>query len=329
MNKLLVSIVFVSFLFTACSKDSEVGNDLQNTIQILVIGNSYSQDAFAYVPFIIKNLNIAVDVRIGILMKSDSVLADHISNFESKSPVYSFYYFNGGSSWEKKLFKTIQWALKHYQWDIIVTHQSSWTENDWESRYQPFLDLFVKQVQSSIEHPVRFAWMLSQARPAQTNNGPNWSDDVILSHFDFNAKDSRKIVEESKFDMVIPVGTAIQNARTVSRLTAMGDYSKNLNNNSGKGYLCAFDGIHLQEGLPCQIAAYTVIVSVLNILGFDEQIICNDESIITKNWLLNKFIPGQHGDPIGSSEENCKIAHICAIMANKSPFEIMDISKML
>lgn len=323
--------VFLSLLLlTSCQKsiwwDDQDSN--KTVLRVLAIGNSFSQDALAYVPFILRDLNIDVEIRIGILMKSSAILADHVDNFENKASVYTFYYYNGGDSWSTSSFKTIQWALTSSHWDVILTHQTSTNADDWDSRFQSELNLFVEQIQSVVDYPVTYAWMLSQARPAQKNGGINWSDEAILSRFSYTAAASKRVLEETSFEMIIPVGTAIQNARTVPEFKRMGDYAINPLNDSGNGYLCAFDGTHLQEGLPCQIASYSCIVSFLDYLGFDKQSIYDDETQVTAEWAAGKSIPGPHGTYIGSNNDNLKMAQMCAIMANQNPYTVTDIPSL-
>ena len=49
-------------------------------------------------------------------------------------------------------------------------------------------------------------------------------------------------------------------------------------------------------------------------------------SIVDSAWLNGKFIPGTNGTPVGSTEENCRIAQIAAIAAMKNPLVITDVS---
>lgn len=43
-------------------------NESNKTINILSIGNSYSQDALSYVPFIMKNIAPDINMNIGIII---------------------------------------------------------------------------------------------------------------------------------------------------------------------------------------------------------------------------------------------------------------------
>lgn len=322
--KRVFAFVMISLILVSCEKDNSHKSH-EYVLRILAIGNSYSQDALAYVPFILHNLGVDIDIQIGILMQSSSTIANHVENFENDAAAYTYYYYDGGSSWGVKPMRSIRWALTHYQWDFIITHRSSTTDHDWETAYNPFLNQLVAQIHSVIDYPVEFAWMISPSRPAETNGGVNRSENAILSRFGYTASDSYRVIEESQFEVIIPVGTAIQNARTIPALKAMGDYAINPNNTSGLGYLCAFDGVHLQEGLPCQIAAYSCIATFLDLLGIDSQLIFDDDSRITAEWAAGKSIPSPHGTYIGSNDDNRKLAQMCAMMANQNPYTVTDI----
>ena len=295
-------------------------------IRLLAIGNSYSQDALAYVPFILQAMGVKLDVEIGILMMSSSTIADHVDNFNNQAAAYTFYHYSpGASEWTNMSSRTIQWALANYRWDIIMTHQSSTNASSWDT-YQPAINTLVNLLYTALAYPVRFAWMISQARPAQTNSGANWSDETILAHYNYTAQNAERVIDETAFDLVLPVGTAVQNARTIASLKALGDYAENALNTSGDGYLCPNDGVHLQEGLPCQLAAYSVILALLDALGMNEISVFGEATRVTSEWASGKSIPSPHGSYIGSTNDNCRMAQLCAIVANKHPFEVTDMN---
>ena len=295
-------------------------------IRLLAIGNSYSQDALAYVPFILQSMGVELDVEIGILMMSSSTIADHVDNFNNQAAAYTFYHYSpGASEWTNMSSHTIQWALANYRWDIIMTHQSSTNASSWDT-YQPAINTLVNLLYTVLTYPVRFAWMISQARPAQTNSGANWSDETILAHYNYTAQNAERVIDETAFDLVLPVGTAVQNARTIASLKALGDYAENALNTSGDGYLCPNDGVHLQEGLPCQLAAYSVILALLDALGMNEISVFGEATRVTSEWATGKSIPSPHGSYIGSTDDNCRMAQLCAIVANKHPFEVTDMN---
>lgn len=332
-------IVGILFMFVmgimACTSEEDVQNRIQyehrtsgRMIQLLAIGNSYSQDALAYVPFIMQNMGLDVDILIGILMQSSSSLKMHVDNFEKDTAAFIFYLYDGGSSWKNYGQKTIQWALDNCNWDIVILQQSTQSAYTW-SKYQPWCDKMINYVRGYVDYPVKFIWHQPQVRPAQSNKGANWSDEIITEHYVKTAESSKRIVEETACEMVVPIGTAIQNARSIDKIKVLGGYANNPLNTSKLGYLTPNDGVHLQEGLPCQIAAYTFVLSLLKLYGLEQYSIIGETTRVTAEWAAGKSIPGPHGDYIGSTDENCRIAQECAIMAIEHPFEVTDMNYLI
>ena len=120
-------------------------------------------------------------------------------------------------------------------------------------------------------------------------------------------------MDETLCEFILPVGTAVENARTTS-LNELGDYEL--------GKLCSSDGGHLQEGLPSQLAAYVCVLKLLELIGKSYNSIYGDTNRITPDWVMDKNIPGANGTPVGSDDYNCGIAQKCAIMAVKHPYKI-------
>lgn len=339
MKKYLLLIICTFFLLTmgitSCGSEKKKYNRIQyehrtskNIIRLLSIGNSYSQDALAYVPFIMQNMEVDADILIGILMQSSSSLKMHVDNFEKDTAAYTFFLYNGGSSWKNYGHKTIQWALDNCNWDIVTLQQSSQTAYTWSS-YQPWCNKLINYVRGYVNYPIKFVWYQPMARPASSNSGTNWSDGIIIEHYKETAENSHRIMTETICEAVVPVGTAIQNARTIPALKVLGDYASNPLNTSGKGYLTCKDGVHLQEGLPCQIAAYTFVQVLLDVYGIKENSIIGETTRVTSEWARGKSIPGPNGDYIGSTDENCRIAQECAIMAVKNPYEVTGMNDII
>lgn len=329
MKKYFFTMVcsFLLLGMAACSSEEESGAKQTSNIKIclLSIGGSYSQDALAYVPFIIQNMGIDVDIQIGILMQSSSTLATHFDNFAYESAVYTLYMYDGGSSWQNHGRRSIQWALDNYQWDYVILQQVSGSSFKW-STYQPYLNQLINVINEYTDYQVKYGWYSTQSRPASSNSGANWDDVTIISHYESIVENSHRVMNETACEFIVPVSTAIQNARSIDAIKVLGDYAKNPLNTSEYGYLTCKDGVHLQEGLPCQIAAYTFVLSLLELYGLDQYSIIGETTRVTAEWATGKSISGPHGDYIGSTDENCRIAQECAVMAVKNPYEVTDMN---
>ncbi len=137
---LLISAFFLlAMQVTACNNEEEIETrqtSEQKKIRILSIGNSYSQDALMYVPFILRNMGINAEIQIGILMQGGSSLRNHVDNFNNEATNYIFQLYNGGKTWSSINNKTIQYVLDNYEWDFVIMQQVSGSSFKW-STYQP------------------------------------------------------------------------------------------------------------------------------------------------------------------------------------------------
>lgn len=277
-------------------------------IRILSIGNSYSQDALCYAPFLMRSITTGIELEIGILYQSGATLQQHYNNIVDQSAVYTYYLYNGGDSWQDLGTYTIQQALQSQSWDIILLQQGSTSAWNWDT-HQPYLDSLILKIYDYINYSVKFGWMMVQSRPKVGDTV--YTDLEILQHCAGIMKCAQRVLERTPCDFVIPVGTAVQNARRTS-LNSLGDYGK----------LCSSDGGHLQEGLPCQLAAYTVCCSLLKLCGFDYRNVYGEPTLVTSSWTSTKNIPGPNGSPVGSTSANCEIAQTCVIEAINNPYKI-------
>ena len=297
-------------------------------VRMLVIGNSYSQDALGYMPFLLPKVTDNIDLTVGILYTGGGSLSDHWTNWSNDRASYDLYISQSGNPWKKKVGKSIRNALDEYHWDMIVTHQKSSVAYDF-STYQPYLNNLLSAIQNYIDYPVKFGWMLIQSRPGQTSeNYPNFDENTIEANYESIATNADKVLDETLCEFVLPWGTAIQNARSIDSIALLGDYAESSYNNSGKGYL-TFDGVHLQEGLPCEIAAYTCLLVLLSLTGDDYHSVLGDDTTPNSVWLQGKNIPGANGQPVGDDLDKVRIAQKCAVMAIKKPFVVTEMQGLV
>lgn len=302
-------------------------------VGVLCIGNSYSQDALAYLPFLWTKVVSDIDLTVGIIYDEGASLSDHWNNWQNNANAYTLFVSENGNAWSSRSSSSIRYALDNYDWDIILTHQRSsnsyYPSNAYETNHQPYLNNLINAIQAYVSRPVKFGWMLIQARPAQ-QSGNNYTETQLAANFANIVTNAQKVLGQTLCEVVIPWGTAIQNARTLQDICVLGNYVNNPNNNSGKGYL-TYDGVHLQEGLPCQVAAYTVLLSLLGLVGESCRSIVGDDTVTDTAWLAGKNIPGPNpsaGTPVGATLENARKAQKCAVMACKNPYEVTDMNNL-
>lgn len=283
-----------------------------DSISFLFLGNSFTRDAVCYAPFLLNTIAPEVNYRFGILYFGGCSLQQHFSFLDS-SP-YEFNYIDKQMhSWSQTDNFSFRDALSEYDWDIVVFQQQSNASIDYTT-YQPYLNDLIDYVRDNGKPNCRIGWLLT---PSFGENFRGLGDDTSDSMFYKTSRASKQLLQDTSVDFIIPAGTAIQNARTNNVLKVLGA-TKYLN----------YDGRHLQEGLPCQIEAYVVVLKVFELLGLsDRHCIFQDRTIVDYPWLSSKNIPEPNGYPVVSDPYKVFLGQKAAYYAIKDPFNITQIDQ--
>lgn len=312
----LLCLVWFCFLW-GCSKDNQFlvipeGRDPIH-INICVLGNSYSNDSFSYVPFIL--LQYGITCRIEIYYRGSGSVRDLAEqwNNDDKYDVaeidgkrHNRLHFSIDSRtqkrWQTGRIMSASEIVQLDKWDLITVQQVS-TLTKKESSYYPYLQSVIDTINIACPYPHSLAWFMAYNRAKDNEN-----EECIATQ--------RQIIQSFPFDCYIPVATAVFNCQENETLSELGE--------SKYKRMYAADNVHLQEGLPCYVAALTVVQAILNYLEIGETI---DGNTIrpTQDWItsINGITP--NGESIGVTEENCVLAQHAAIQANLHPFEIIPV----
>lgn len=185
-----------------------------NSLKVLAIGNSFSNNTTEYLYDIAKAEGIS-EVVIGRLYISGCTLAKHVENAQSNAPAYTYYKNNSGS-WNTIESASLEYALKDEQWDIITMQQGSGTSGKKES-YLGVVDQLVQYVNENKTNPnARLVWHMTWAyQEGSTNTAfSGYKNDQMTMYNGIIDAVQQAIDPSGYFAAVIPVGTAIQNART-------------------------------------------------------------------------------------------------------------------
>ena len=306
------------FLLVLCScsdglQDNHPDEQEKPHISICVLGNSYANDSFSYVPFILLEHGITCDIHIyyrgsGSLKDLDEQWEDEsnlgIASLDGKN--HNRFHFSidtrQDSKWKKEPVASAKDIVNLKKWDVISLQQVS-AHARYLDTYDPFLQHVIDKIETQCAYPFSFAWLMAYNRAKDNAN-----EESVLT---------QKIVyESSPFRIIFPVATAIFSCQANDKLSQLGDskYKK----------MYAEDNVHLQEGLPCYIAALTVAQTLLHLFS-DDYSVMGDKIRPTQKWIdsINGITPD--GESIGVSEENCALAQRAAIQANLHPFEIIPI----
>ena len=286
---------------------ASVANDKR--FKILGIGNSFTQDAFMYVPFLLKEMGIT-NFEIAVLYYPGCTLEQHWSFASNDSKVYDLeVYKSENEAWQSLGSRTMKEALSYADFDTITLQQQSARSCDYAT-YQPFLNNIINYIYSNINYPTKLGW---HSVPASPDNG--WSSTYPTSTQFYNAQIQavKNVLRDTPIEYAIPNNTAVQNARgtVLGTLGAQGNMTQ--------------DNLHLQDGIPALVAAYAVTLKWLEVFNLPKSIF-GSRIAPTDAWLATKGIQGQNGNSVGVTTDNILIAQKCAIAAIKNPFETSTIN---
>lgn len=266
-------------------------------LKILIVGNSYSADSFMYLPFIL--LQYGIKIEIGIIYHGGYGIDDHIAAYSTASD-YGFFHIDTEADGVWSLLatnKNPQYGVQYTDWNMVVLQQSS-IDSVTASTYDnvhTLMDLIFADMNSTFI----WAWNINHTRKA--NDDPSA---VLTNCEDVNGK--------IPTNMIFPYGTAIFNARQDPTLSQIGD----------GGNLWCNDNVHLQEGLPCYIATITNVQAIFNKFYPNLSVIGNDFTV-DDSW-VSFHCPSNviNGSVTGMTSANCELAQKMAIMANRFNYEI-------
>lgn len=286
----------------SAKQGKRLGDELY-TLKILSIGNSFSRDSLSYVPIIMAQMGLKVEI--GILYHSSCSLQMHWEN-RATANYYTFDYFKQSEGkWKQESNKSLSCGLGFDDWDVVLFQQNSGNAYDY-STVQPYLNDLINLVAASLPR-VTFGWMITHAWA--TGYSGYSSRNMTQAEYVEGTKDvAKSVMENTACQLLLPYGVAIDLARKDSTLSAIGDD------------LCYTDKVHLLEGIACQTAAYANATAIARFLHC-RQSVAGDTMRVTSSFLTTYAIPEQHGSATGSTDANCKIAQRLAIAANNAPFD--------
>lgn len=174
-------------------------------MKILAIGNSFSQDATAYLHDFAKSAGYSLKV-VNLYIGGCS-LSTHWQNAVENAPLYQ--YEENGNSCEK--YVSINEALEMDDWDIVTLQQVS-TQSGYYETYIPYLknlSEFVRERAKNAEQVIHQTWAYEAVSDRFLDeaffNNPGEMFEALKSAYKQAAKDLGNV-------RIIPSGEAFQNA---------------------------------------------------------------------------------------------------------------------
>lgn len=257
----------------------------KNSIRVLFVGNSFVLDSLAYLQNIFAESGIdASKVAIYMYWNSNCQLSSYISLYDNNTSIVINRKCGGATMTARGTFKEIL----SQEWDAVVFAQYSKVSSDWTS-FAPYIDKFIRIVRENCTNQnVMIGY--------QTPWGHTIEDtDSVMNG---NREICKRLINEYGVDLIVPCGTAIQNARNTS-----------LNNT---GYLTR-DSWHLDQGVGQYTAGCCVFQTLISPI-FGVSVVGNN-SVVTN--------PSSGNDVTAENRTLCQLAafHSISDRFNVSPID--------
>ncbi|MBR5569951.1 MAG: DUF4886 domain-containing protein [Oscillospiraceae bacterium] len=182
-----------------------------NTLKILAVGNSFSVDAMEYLYQIAQDLGVK-DIKLGNLYIGGCTLHTHNQNWQSGAAAYT-YYTNENGTWVAHENHSLVDAVNSENWDYITFQQASGSSGVADTYdVLPSLVAGVKEACPTAQ----ILWHMTWAYQGNSTHSefPKYNSDQNTMYQAILSAVQNKILTNADIVKVIPVGTAVQNART-------------------------------------------------------------------------------------------------------------------
>lgn len=288
---------------------------MQAGLNVLVLGNSYSYSDLSYTASLIREIMPDMPFTMGICYDSGQSMQGHYNRIINNTAYAVFSKYNSqldywANNTNITFSQIITDSFYSEPWDVIILQQNS--SNSYKiGTYELWLRPLFEAVKAHLVHPAVFmfnashAWGSNDPRLAQNNLT---SDSMALQIMAC----ARYVDESIPLEAVIPSAIAVQNARQIDELEALGSY----------GSLCCDVNSHLQNGLPCLIPAYAAAYKLLKYAGkkaasYGWQLKPTDQLLDDLN--LYTYDTVRHGLCVGITDDNLQRAMDAAAWAIKRP----------
>ena len=256
----------------------------QKTVRILAIGNSFSQDAVEQYLHELAEAE-GISTIIGNMFIGGCSLERHVKNARDNAPAYAYRKIGTDGKKREKGKMSLEAVLADEDWDYVSLQQASPFSGMYET-YEASLPELIEYV--IVRLPKKTKLMLHQtwayASTSRHSGFKNYNCNQ-LTMYQAIADAVKKAAKANKIKIVIPSGTAIQNART----SFIGDH---LNR----------DGYHLDV----KVGRYTAACTWF-------------ERIFKHNVVGNPYAPE------GLDEARKAVAQKAAHAAVKHPYKVTDL----
>lgn len=231
MKALYSILCFLVVVICPCFAQ-EKGND---TLRILAVGNSFSDDAMEYIPALLADLKVK-DVELARLYVGGCSLQRHVAFHNKGEAPYIFTTSKAGENrWQEQKGKySLKQALAMGEWDIITLQQQSGFSGIYDS-FEPHLGELIAIIKEA-QPNARIAWHMTWAYSTSSrhNDFPLYDKDQLKMLQAIHTASQSAMEAHPEIEILIPAGTAIESLRH----SAINNYPQDLTR----------DGFHMGFG---------------------------------------------------------------------------------
>lgn len=217
MRKIVFVFIVTIFGFLCGNAASGITNypipQEPDTLRILGVGNSFTDDGMMYLPNLLAAAGIH-NVVLGRLYIGGCSLERHVKEYDSSSRNYT-YYKSKNNRWTTISKKASMLdGLLDEKWDVIVVQQASGLSGVYSSIH-PWLDKLLEILRFNCRNAgACIAWQQTWAY-ASSSTHPDFVkySNNQMTMYQSIMSTNEKLLESSPIEVVIPTGTAIQNLR--------------------------------------------------------------------------------------------------------------------
>ena len=200
--------------------ENNFANGLRSDLKILGFGNSFMRNSVAYLSSIADGID-GINLVVGNLYTGGTQLADHLAALNNASAVYEWYKYESGAQVEGATHKTPQYGLLSERWDAIILHQYQ-PAPDMPSYqpFEPYLNELIAKIIEVLGYTPKFYLNATWAGSLDNNvTYYGYSTEAEMWEAVLDANKQACVDSGINKTSIIPTGTAIQNARTLSYAT--------------------------------------------------------------------------------------------------------------
>lgn len=263
-------------------------------LDILFIGNSFSIDTSAALPEILNSLGIA-NVNVYVLYKGGCSIKQHYEYYKSGEKVYELHRYNMLGTQLMEKATSINDVMRRYSYDVVVFQQYSLESGDFNT-YEPYLAKLIQAYNiTKIAARTTFAFNQTWAYASNYKSLSKYKTQTNMWKSICNSV--KKMKATTGIDVVIPCGTAVQNARSVTALNVDNELTR--------------DGFHINLYSGRYLLACTFFESII-------------APCLSRNLRDDITIYGKSSDTGPVNNSNRRLLQNCARLAVANNYQISE-----